>query len=300
MIKPVEPDDEFSGVDALNVTLRELADDYNHRPNPDIGGFTPDMLFRLYRTEWNGPDCPLAFNTELPLSAFSAAPFFMAMRNMLIMGMENGGFAQTVKGYLSRAEVAELMEIFLSEEDIDEFFRYSKVMNEADVMPIWRARIVLELAGMLRKRKGRFVVPKNKASLLKEEAAGELAALLFTTHFRKYNLGHMTRFPDGLEMIQHDAGYVLFTIGRQLRSRTQLIGLPEKLLHPNTLALLEEVVEDVPYSSLDLLLDHFLLRPFESWGLLERQAPKNDILREKSNVRVAPLYDQWVRFEQPA
>jgi hypothetical protein len=299
MIKPVEPEDEFSVVDALNVTLRELADDYNHQPNPDIGGFTPDMLFRLHRTEWNDPDCSLTFNTELPLTAFSGAPFFVSMRNMLIQGLNNGGFSKTANGYLTRASVAELMDIFLSEEDIDEFFRYSKVMNESDVMPIWRARIVLELAGMLRKRKGRFVVPKTKAPLLKEEAAGELAALLFTAHFRRYNLGHMTRFPDGLEMIQHDAGYVLFTIGRQLRSRTPVIGLPEKLLHPNTLAQLEEIIEDVYFSRLDLLLNHFLLRPFESWGLLEYHAPKDDILREKLKVRVTPFYDQWIRFEQP-
>lgn len=163
MIKPIEPEADDSALDVLNRKLALLADDYNHTPYPEIGGFTPDMLFRLNQTEWNTPECPLQFDTTLPLSVLPAAPVFTGMRNLL------------------------------------------------------------------RNRKGRFEVPKNKQRLLKEAAAGELAAMLFTANFRKYNLGYMTRYPEGVDAIQYNAGYALFLLGKLLRSWTPVRDLRKRV-----------------------------------------------------------------------
>ncbi len=205
MIKAIGPDGDAPDLAELNRMLSEVAEAYNRQPNPEIGGFTPEMLFRLMRTEWNAPDCPLQLGTDLPLPVLSAAPVFTGMRNLLLHAAGKGGLALTAKGFLTRAVVAEAVDWFLSEKEKGRFFSYSKVMNEADCMAIWRARIVMEMAGMLHKSKGRLVVPKNKLPLLEEEAAGDLAARLFVAYFRKYNHLHLTRYPAACEAIQHDA-----------------------------------------------------------------------------------------------
>ncbi|MCC5848237.1 MAG: hypothetical protein JJU29_09090 [Verrucomicrobia bacterium] len=95
MIKPVEPDDEIPDIGELNLFLQNLADDLNHLPDPEIGGFSPEMLFRLMGTEWNSPDCPLKFGTDLPLSVMSAAPFFVTMRSLLLYPFESWGLLES-------------------------------------------------------------------------------------------------------------------------------------------------------------------------------------------------------------
>lgn len=297
MIKPLEPDDEMPDLAESNRVLAEMTEAYNRQPNPEIGGFTPEMLFRLYRTDWNTAECPLKFGTDLPLSVLSAAPVFAGMRNFLRYAAENGGLALTAKGNLSRAVVADVMDFFLDKEAKERVFQYAKVVNEQDLMPVWRARLVLEMSGLLRKSKGRFVVPKTKLPLLGEERAGTLAALLFTTYFRKYNLGHMSCYPDGVDIIQHDAAYVLFTLGKQAREWTSLKELPEKLLHPSTRARLQEVIAHREFTRLYSVLDFYLLRNFEDWGLVVRQRDPKDTFSDKALFQITPFYDQWVRFE---
>jgi len=297
MIKPLEPEDEFATPEELNRVMREFMDAHNFTPNPKLGGFTPESLYRLYRLEWNTPNCPLKLGSDLPLSTLSAAPVFTGMRNLLLYAVEKGGLALTVNGYLKRTVVADVVGWFMTETEQRKFFKYAKVMNESDSMPVWRARIVLELSGMLRKNKGRFVVPKNKLPLLKEEKAGKLAALLFTSYFRKYNLGHMTHYPDGVDVIQNDVAYVLYNLGRIARSWTPLVDLPEKVLNPYTLDCLQEALADNIYSKLHNILDFYLLRNFERWGLVECQREPKDHFSDKARIKTSPLYDQWIRFD---
>lgn len=299
MIQPLFPDDEDSAVlDAVNAQLRIQTDVYNHTPQSEIGGFTPDMLFRLKYNGWNTPESPLKFNTALPLKTLSSAPYFLSLRNLLLYVAEQGNVKATAAGNLSRKAVGEVADFFWTPEIKQDHFKYSKVLNEGDVRGLAPGRYVLETAGLLKKRKGSFYVPKTKQYLLEDKQAGPLFELLFTTHFRKLNLGYPGRYPDTFDVIQQDVDYALFTLGRVAKKWTALSGLPEKVLHPMTLGALSKAVKSNTYFKTERVLDFYLLRAFKSWGLVESKEKDGDYLEESKKIRVTGFYQKWIRFDK--
>lgn len=223
------------------------------------------------------------------------------MRKLLLKAVESEGLKLTAKGNLSRSVVNQVVDLFWSEREIARHFQYCKVLNEGDVGPLIKARHMLMFSGLLKKRKGALVVPKSRRRLLEPERAGELAAILFTTHFTKFNLGFATRYPEELLTIQHDAGYVLFTLGRQAREWLAMDAAPETLLHPNTFAQLQSAVEGHPFLTVSYALKNILLSPFASWGLIDPREQENRYhLTEWTALRVTPFYDQWIRFDSPS
>lgn len=297
MIKIPDPEMSFPDLDAANAHLQKLTDTYNHQPNPEIGGFSPDMLFRLKYNAWTSPESPLKFNTGLPLETLSAAGYFVSLRNFLLYVAEQESVKATATGNLSRKVLADVADFFWTPEIKEEHFSYSKVLNENDVRGLKSGRHILELAGLLKKRKGSFYVPKAKQDLLEEKKAGELFVLLFTTHFRKFNLGYPGRYPDEFDVIQQDVDYALFTLGRVAKKWKAVSDLPEKVLHPITLEVLREAGESRAYFKVERVMDFYLLRAFESWGLVESENKEGDYLGESKKIRVTAFYREWIRFD---
>ncbi len=298
MILPFPPsENDEPDLDALNRELQKVTDTYNHTPNPEIGGFSPDMLMRLNYTEWNTPESPLKLNAALSLEMLRAAPYFISLRNFLLYVVEQGSVKATATGNLSRKVVMDQLDAFWTPRQKESWFSVSKVANEEDVHPLNCGRYILEFAGLLKKRKSTFYVPKSKQGLLEEKKAGELADLLFVTHFRKFQLGYNVRYAEKFDLIQQDAGYLLFTMGLQLKEWTVVdVALVRKLLHPMTLGALREALKPSRYVNETRVLSAYLLMPFLSWGLLECESPEVYCLENKK-IRVSAFYRKWIRFK---
>lgn len=297
MIKLPDPNEEMPDLDAMNAHIQKVTDVFNHTPNPEIGGFTPDMLFRLKDGEWNSPECPLKLNTGLSLQELSPATHFMGLRQFLLYVMQEGGLKATATGNLSRKDVAVLVDFFWSETQKKRFFSISKVMNEYDVFPIWHGRPQLEIAGLLRKHKGRFVVPKKKQALLKDSSAGELAAHLFKVYFIQFNQGFLRNDDDNTRSMQQEADFVLFTLGQQAKSWMLFKGSAERLLHPQVFAWFDSIIIENRYKNVDTVFRDYILEPFSKWGLIEFREKKVGHFKEWDEIRVTPFYEKWISFE---
>src|ERR1700720_807437 len=90
--------------------------------------------------------------TEISGSAVTANALLLLRR-----AAETGGLKLTATGNLSRAVVEEMCgDIEAPAYDKDELFRYQKVVNEPDFLPLHFVRILVQAAKLLRTHRGRL------------------------------------------------------------------------------------------------------------------------------------------------
>ena len=97
-------------------------------------------------------------------------------RNTLILlrqATKQNGLVLTATGNLTRAVVAE-MRALIDWPDYDQAdaFRFNKVINEPDFLPLYIVRQVAQAAGLMRKQRGKMVATRLGKSMLDDARPG--------------------------------------------------------------------------------------------------------------------------------
>jgi len=166
--------------------IQQLMNARNNRPDPEMGGLSPNQVYRLINLPWEHPDFPIKFNKQLKLFDIKDSVFFTNPRVFLqtLLEFENEDTA-TAKGNLNRKFVKAVFDrLVLKRETKADILRFNKVINEEDVMPLHVARIVCEEARLIQCRKRKFLLTSKGKELLPEEKAGKLFYELFNSYFR--------------------------------------------------------------------------------------------------------------------
>jgi hypothetical protein len=88
----------------------------------------------------------------------------------------------SVAGALSRANTRALFDLIdWPDYAKNEMLAVERVLNEADALPLHVTHIVLQVAGLLRRRGKMFIATKKAQALLDPSASADLYALLFET-----------------------------------------------------------------------------------------------------------------------
>jgi hypothetical protein len=219
------------------------------------------------------------------------APMIVAARLLLERVQEGAGLILTKAGFLKRADVWEVFDRTewpgLSKAHT---LAMNKVLNEQDAFGVLFTRIVLQSAGLLRKRGGVLRASKVGKSLLEPEAAPALLSLLFESAFWKTNLQDFDRNP--LEFWpQHHMGLVLWSLSVAAHDWSRASTLVESCTLMETIG--DPIAPDYP----EFALITRALRPLTWLGLLEvREAGtrSNDDVQE---YRKTPLFDQLLSFD---
>lgn len=280
----------------LNRQAAAAMDAYNREPDPEMGGLSPDQVFRLLHTEWGAADSPIQFDENVPFDLLTDSGYFRDSRTLLLAVAKAGGVKATAKGNLPRSLVADLMEVVGDESERRATRRVNKVINEQDYFSLHLARIFCEVAGLLRRVKGRFLVPKKFDDLLHEEAAGRLYRTLFVAFFRKFNLAYLVPWGPELPAVQTCAAYTLYRLGFAAREWRALTDLYPEILLPPVRAEIEQAVAGLPYHEPEDIATRLLIHPLIEWNLLEAQTEKTEYHSEPVAVRIAPLYDAFFQF----
>ena len=97
-------------------------------------------------------------------------------RNALLVlrrATDTGGLKLTATGNLSRAVVAEMFEIMeWPGRDKNELFRFHKVINEPDFLPVYFVRVLLQATKLLRTHRGKLVPTRLGKRMLAPERSG--------------------------------------------------------------------------------------------------------------------------------
>jgi hypothetical protein len=260
-------------------------------PQEEFAGLSPRQLGALIDADWAEKDQPMRLNQGLPLERLSGANLPMQCRRLLAYASEHGGMPATQSGYLATATVRELMDDFGGGPPAHPDGRPGRVI-ETDVTPLHVSRILLEIAGALVREKRRFVVTRLGKRLLREDAAGELFARLFTACFQHFDLSYLGG-PEWPEL-QGEVAYTLYRLaqkGAEWATAEEL--LPEVVLATALGAAPGADLELLPA----LLLEMRVIRVLEEFGLMEID-PETSARRmgDERRFRATRLLHEFITF----
>ena len=161
-------------------------------------------------------------------------------------------------------------------------------------------RVVLGLAGLLKKRRGHFSITERGRRLLASRRAAELFELLLRTYFGRFNIFYWRGYPEDPELQRHIV-LALWTI-RRLAVRPVRTSRIARLLPRNEAVWSPRLSSAVLYpGEFDDATAALILEPLRGLGLLrggERSAMglvASD-WRERADWEVTPLFDEAISF----
>ena len=282
-------DNPDAGPEEVSAALRSAGFDVVSPTKPEFGGLSAADVQRLIDADWEEPASAVRLDATLTLDELAGSRTLHNARLLLELLGAEGEVKATPKGNLPRAFVAGFRERMRAPED-----RWAlpepKILNEEDVWSLHIPRILLELAGMVKRRKGLFSLTRTGERLAAEGRAGELFAALFRVHFRRFNLGYLSRARDVPEF-QFSVAYSLFRFGQVGWEWSTRHELAERIVLPG---VGEGIVRNPLLELLPLVVEHRFLGVLEEFGLAEVQAP--DEPGGRRFYRKTPLYDRFLSF----
>jgi hypothetical protein len=225
--------------------------------------------------------------TEISGSAVTANALILLRR-----AAETGGLKLTATGNLSRAVVEEMCgSIEAPDYDKDELFRYQKVVNEPDFLPLHFVRILTQAAKLLRTYHGKLILTRLGKRMLALEQHGPLQAVLFHVAFWHMNLAYFDRYPVD-PWPQSQVGIILWSLSASAHD-----WLPRETLTRLCASPVIGVLES-QWDFSSSAMEARVLRPLVWFGLLESRSEGRSPteLVENRLYRKAPLFDRFVKF----
>jgi hypothetical protein len=172
----------------------------------------------------------------------------------------------------TRAVVAEMCTLMASPDyDQADAFRFNKVINEPDFLPLHVVRQLVQAASLVRAQHGKLVATPLGESLLSEARQRSLLAILFHLAFWHMDLGYFGRGLLG-SWPQKDAGVVLWSLSacanewQSAEKLTRLCTIPEPALLSGA------------WDKSRSAMEARILRPLRWFGFIERHSCLIDCL----------------------
>lgn len=287
---------EFASLDEANRELGKIADGHNRRPRPEFYGLSPAQVRGLLDFELGAPDSLLHLRDDLSFDEVEPVEIYHNAVVFLKALKESGGTKATTTGNLNRKFVLDMLDTMRwSEGYVEDVWRFNKVLNESDVTLLHVLRIILEMAGLIRKYKGQFVTTKKGRSFLSEQKAGALYAGLFSAYFTKFNLAYtdgMPEYPD----IQRTATYSLCMLSRRAQEWRVAEELAQEVFLP---AVAQDIQPRIYTDARESLLRMRIVSPLKRFGLVdcEYDEEQTRFFFRLTRVRVTPLFNRFLEFD---
>lgn len=217
-------------------------------------------------------------------------------RNALILlhsASTGPGLKMTATGNLTRNVVAEMCDLFSWPHfDKRTAFRFHKVINEPDFLPLHFVRSVTQAAGLVRRHKGYLRASRAGRAVLEDPDRRALQALLFQSALWDIDLQYLGM---GLHLgwPQRDVGLVLWSLSvaandwQSCHRLTRLCTLP-----------INGVLES-QWDSGSFAMEARILQPLLWFGLVEhrQRGSRQDESQHSNQYRKTALFDRFLSFD---
>jgi hypothetical protein len=273
----------------------------NEAPSDDFHGLNPATMHRVLHFPFESPDL-FEFPEQLNLEA--QAPILTLLEGLF--DQIGDGVKPTATGNLPLKVCRAVRSVFTEKHtnysELSWPFKELRINTEPDFMDLHVARIVAELAGLLRVYRGKFVLTGACKKLLKAGSVAGLYPLLLKTYSRKFNWGYWDGYGQ-IPFIQHGFLFSLYLL--------QLFGGEwhdddfYASHYLNAFPMAVDEVEESFYAEPDVFFkDCYKLRSLLRFagllGLAEVKGVANLLERDSFQLRATPLLGAAVRFTSKA
>lgn len=194
---------DFASMDDVQAFLDEQVAERNRRAVDDFVGLSPEQMSILLYSPYEQP--PLA-TLEQRLPADLDAPILVLFR-IIADAAAGKGIKLTARGNLP-LKLVKAADAWLLKDEGNPRRRIGGISTEQDVADFHCARLVAELAGLLRKSRGYLHLTRRAEKMLAADDRPALYRRLLEAWTTKFNWAYRDGFGD-LRIIQHSFGFTL-------------------------------------------------------------------------------------------
>ncbi len=287
--------DEFNSIEEMGAAVGALVEKQNQKPQDDFLGLSSEQAYRMLYSAF---DTPELFQFHNQLSIEPDAPILMLMKG-IISAIDDKGLKATTKGNLPQKLCREVWSNYgkLYEDDI--FYSFHKVNKEDDFHGLHVTRIILELAGFIRKTRGRFYLTKKYQKIVREAGLKGLYPIIFKIYCSKFNWGYWDHYNDA-SFIQQSFLFTLYLLKVHGDKMTSTSVYEDDFLRAYPMVIDE--FEETPYSTPENNFRNcYYSRAYRRFlvflGLADLEIIKGDKLYDnKYKIQKTPLFDAVISF----
>lgn len=261
------------------------------------GGLDPMQLYELLAGDWVRNEGPMRLNRDLTAKEISGSILFHNARTMLLKAQKEDGLSLTQKGNLQRKVITELIpDCIWPDGYLETVKRYNKVVNEHDIWLLHSTRVLLEIAGLLHKHKGKLKAVKKHSELSLGSRSGKLYRELFTVYFKKINISYLTNNMFHYPNVQENVPFALYRLHQLADDWIPISELMEKIFLPMAYNDIDE--QTSYFMKPEWYVYSLMLKPLELFGLVETREPEDvdDWAYQPDQCRKTPLFDKFISF----
>jgi hypothetical protein len=184
---------EFDSIEEVQAATDTLVAKQNQKAQDDFLGLSSEQVYRMLNFAYDTPDL---FQFSDQLSIEPDALILMLMQGIVLSIDEKGLQATKAKGSLPQKLCRDVWSDYSKLYADDTFSSFHKVNKEDDFFELHVTRVVLELAGFLRKTKGRFYLTKKYQKIVGKSGLKGLYPIIFKTYCREFNWGYWDHYSD--------------------------------------------------------------------------------------------------------
>jgi hypothetical protein len=252
----------------------------------------------LFAADVRDPQGVLRVSEGLTLEQLSGADFLVNARTLLSALGEALVRATKELGNLELRFVARMLDELRFDAEKLRMMRYmSKRPTEDDVPDLNTLRVVLGLAGLLKKRSGRFSLTQRGHRLLQPGRAAELYELLLRTYFGKFNMFYVYGVRED-PVVQRYVVAALWIVRRLAEQPVSSSRIAEFVPRSDVIVSPRDELYERYAPDPGEVLSHVLLAPLRGFGLLSGgERVELFVSRERHPWQVTPLFDEAISFE---
>jgi hypothetical protein len=284
---------EFESLEEAQAFADNFVRTSNASPSDEFLGLSPDQMSRFLGFPFDSPDL-WVFPTRL--DSPPSAPI-LTLFQMLVDAIGEKGLKTTATGNLPRKFVQEAALQYSPDDELWDLLK-TRVWTEPDFDALHTTRIVAELAGLIRKYKGKFILSRDCRKILAEQGLGGIYPRLLRAYAGRFNWGYRDRYQE-IPLIQDSFLFTLFVLSRYGNDWRQNTFYEDAFLKAFPLAL-EEVEPRsymTPEEEVRSCYSRRCLQNFAVFlGLTEIKPGTHRMIPKGFELRKTPLLDQAVIF----
>jgi hypothetical protein len=176
-------------------------------PLDDFHGLSPEQMHRVLDFPFDSPELVTYSHV---VRDDPPAPI-LTLFGMLAEAIGEQGLKPTATGNLPRIVCKEAASVYWGDEAVRKDGRFVHISKEEDFSHLHVTRLIAELAGLIKKYRGRFILSRECRRSLAEHRLGGVYPRLLLSYVRDFNWACRDGFPD-LGFIQRSFLFTLYLL----------------------------------------------------------------------------------------